>query len=178
MILKMFNNFLKNGKNKNEKVSIKNYLYILFIISFLVLISAYVIELFFKHPPCKLCKYQRIPYFLLLILIPVGIYKSSKSIVFYSSIFLLFCITLISGFHSLVERKLISFDTGCSSTNNSFENIEELRNFLEKVPIVKCDEILFSVFGLSLANLNLMISITLILLGMVIYKINDKRIQK
>ena len=178
MIFKMFINFLKNGKNKIEKVSIKDFFYILFIISFLILISAYVIELFFKHPPCKLCKYQRIPYFLLLILSPVGIYYSSKSSIFYSSIFLLFCVSFIAGFHSLVERKLISFDTGCSSTNNSFENIEELRNFLEKVPIVKCDEILFSVFGLSLANLNLMISIILISLGIVIFKINDKRIQK
>lgn len=174
----MFNIFLKNGINKNEKVSIKDYFYILFIISSLILISAYVIELFFKHPPCKLCKYQRIPYFILLILSPIGIYNSSKSVVFYSSIFLLFCVSLIAGFHSLVERKLISFDTGCSSVNNSFENIEELRNFLEKVPIVKCDEILFSVFGLSLANLNLMISITLIILGVVIFKINDKKIQK
>ena len=78
----------------------------------------------------------------------------------------------------LIERRLISFDTGCTSINNSFENIEELRNFLEQVPIVKCDEILFSILGLSLANLNLMISITLIILGIVIFKNHGKKVQK
>ena len=57
----------------------------------------------------------------------------------------------------------MSYDIGCTSTNMDFENIEDLRNFLEEVPITKCDEISFSIYGLSLANLNLIISIILIL---------------
>ena len=172
----MFNKFLNNRKDKDKKDYFTNYFYLIFITSSLILISAYIIEIFLKHPPCKLCEYQRIPYFLLIILSPIAIFREEKITFFYLSILLLFCVSLIAGFHSLVERKLISFDTGCTSINNSFENIEELRNFLEKVPIVKCDEISFSVLGLSLANLNLMISISLILLGIFILRIYDKKI--
>ena len=51
-----------------------------------------------------------------------------------------------------------------------FENIEDLRNFLEEVPITKCDEISFSIYGLSLANLNLIISIGFIILSIFILK--------
>lgn len=172
----MFNKFLNTRKDRNEKFYIRNYFYFILIISFLIIISAYIIEIFFKHPPCKLCEYQRIPYFILIILSPMGILKPERVAVLYLSILLLFCVSLIAGFHSLVERKLILFDTGCTSINNNFENIEELRNFLEKVPIVKCDEILFSILGLSLANLNLMISIFLILLGMFIVRKHGQKI--
>jgi len=174
----MFNKFLNSEKHIYSKIDIKYFFYLIFITSSIILISAYVIEFFFKHPPCKLCEYQRIPYFILIILSPIGILNSVKIIIFYLSILLLFSISLIAGFHSLVERRLIPFDTGCTSINNSFENIEELRNFLEQVPIVKCDEILFSILGLSLANLNLMISITLIILGIVIFKNHGKKVQK
>ena len=39
---------------------------------------------------------------------------------------------------------------------NNFEDIESLRQSLENTPIAKCDEIIFSVMGLSLANINLL----------------------
>ena len=48
--------------------------------------------------------------------------------------------------------------------NENFEDIESLRMSLENTPIAKCDEINFSIFGLSLANINLIILIFLFLL--------------
>ena len=71
----------------------------------------------------------------------------------------------ISGFHSLVERKLVEFDIGCTSTGSDIDNIEDLRNFLDKTPLIKCDEISFAIFGMSLANLNFIISTLLIMLS-------------
>ena len=41
----------------------------LLIFIFLILIFAYVIEYKFGHDPCKLCLYQRIPYFISILLI-------------------------------------------------------------------------------------------------------------
>ena len=73
-------------------------------------------------------------------------------------------------FHSLVERKLVKFDIGCTSTGSNIDNIEDLRNFLEQTPLIKCDEISFSIFGLSLANLNFVISTLLIMLSYYILK--------
>ena len=70
----------------------------------------------------------------------------------------------------------MSFDIGCTASNGEFENIEDLRSFLENVPLTKCDEVAFSIFGLSLANLNLIISIILILLSIITLKNYEKKI--
>ena len=61
-----------------------------------------------------------------------------------------------------------------TSTGSDIQTIDELRKFLDKVPIAKCNEILFSIMGLSLANLNLIVSVLLILLTCAILRINAK----
>jgi len=131
----------------------------------LTIIFAYIVEIFAKVPPCKLCIYQRIPY---LIIIFVGIvsFIFKKELIFlYISLLTFFINFFISFFHSLVERKLIRYDVGCSSSNENFEDIESLRMSLENTPIAKCDEINFSIFGLSLANINLIILIFFIFIN-------------
>ena len=89
-----------------------------------------------------------------------------KEVIFlYLSLLIFFTNFFISFFHSLVERKLISYDAGCSSSNENFEDIESLRMSLENTPIAKCDEITFSILGLSLANINLIILIFFIFIN-------------
>ena len=167
--------FNNNSKVKNSLFSEKIYFLLILIISIFVLISAYVLEYFFNYPPCKLCLYQRIPYFILIFL-AISSFLTDKLFILKFCCFTCFLtILLISGFHSLVERKLVSFDIGCTASNSEFENIEDLRNFLEKVPLTKCDEVALSIFGLSLANLNLIISIILILLSIAMLKNYEKR---
>tara|TARA_B100000963_G_C22592483_1_gene656203 strand:- start:469 stop:975 length:507 start_codon:yes stop_codon:yes gene_type:complete len=160
----------KEKKIDLRSFSMTNYFIFLFLLSVFTLSSAYILEYFFNHPACKLCIYQRIPYFFLILLSFITFLRGPEKKMIYISIFFLTTSIFISGFHSLVERKLISYNIGCTSTNMNFENIEDLRNFLEDVPIVKCDEILFSIFGLSLANLNLIISVGLIILSIIILK--------
>jgi disulfide bond formation protein DsbB len=86
-----------------------------------------------------------------------------RNIHFYAIFFLFFSSFLIASFHSLVERGLIQYNSGCSSSINDFESIEDLRNHLESVALAKCDEIIFSIMGLSLANINSLISFSLVL---------------
>ena len=54
----------------------------------------------------------------------------------------------------------------CSSNTSDFENIDELRAFLDQTSIAKCDEIIFSFAGVSLANFNLIISFFLIIFNL------------
>ena len=143
----------------------KFYFLILLIFSSLIISGAYILEYFYNFPPCKLCIYQRIPYFLIIIVCFFSFFSKYKSIHFYIAFFLLFSSFLIASFHSLVERGLVEFNSGCSSSANSFENIDDLRNHLDSVPITKCDEILFSIMGFSLANINAIISFFLVLLN-------------
>tara|TARA_B100001559_G_C16279949_1_gene520139 strand:- start:80 stop:556 length:477 start_codon:yes stop_codon:yes gene_type:complete len=131
----------------------------------LTIISAYIIEIFAKVLPCKLCIYQRIPYLIIIFVGIVSLTFKKELIFLYLSLLIFFTNFFISLFHSLVERQLISYDVGCSSSNENFEDIESLRMSLENTPIAKCDEITFSIFGLSLANINLIILIFFIFIN-------------
>ena len=155
---------------------IKNYFLSIFLISTLVIFSAYIMEFFFNYPPCKLCLYQRIPYFILIMLSIVSYIIKPKVIFYYLAGLSILTNLLISSFHSLVERKIINYDGGCTSKINEFDNIDELRNFLETVPITKCDEISFTILGFSLANINVIISILLISITSNILLKNAKKI--
>ena len=141
----------------------KYYFLIVFIISSIVIASAYILEHIYNFPPCKLCIYQRIPYFLILFVCVTSFLVEYRNIHFYAIFFLFFSSFLIASFHSLVERGLIEYNSGCSSSINDFESIEDLRNHLESVALTKCDEIIFSIMGLSLANINSLISFSLVL---------------
>ncbi len=141
----------------------KYYFLIVFIISSIVIVSAYILEHIYNFPPCKLCIYQRIPYFLILFVCVTSFLVEYRNIHFYAIFFLFFSSFLIASFHSLVERGLIEYNSGCSSSINDFESIEDLRNHLESVALTKCDEIIFSIMGLSLANINSLISFSLVL---------------
>ena len=81
---------------------------------------------------------------------------------------------LLSFFHSLVERGFVNYSSSCTSNNNNFEDIESLRQSLENTPIAKCDEIIFSVMGLSLANINLIVLTLLIIINILFIFRNDK----
>ena len=131
----------------------------------LTIFSAYIVEIFAKVPPCKLCIYQRIPYLIIIFVGTVSLILKKELIFLYFSLLTFFINFFISFFHSLVERKLISYDVGCSSSNENFEDIESLRMSLENTPIAKCDEITFSIFGLSLANINLIVLIFFIFIN-------------
>lgn len=141
----------------------KYYFQIVFIISSIIIVSAYILEYIYNFPPCKLCIYQRIPYFLILFVCATSFLMEYRNIHFYAIFFLFFSSFLIASFHSLVERGLIEYNSGCSSSINDFESIEDLRNHLESVALTKCDEIIFSIMGLSLANINSLISFSLVL---------------
>jgi len=156
--------FNKNIFNSLNLLSItKKYFYIILFLSSLVLIAAYGLEIIGNLPPCKLCLYQRIPYIVLIVLSVIYLKLFKNIIIIYLSLLSLISNLTISIFHSLIERKLISFELGCTSTNQEFKNIEDLRNYLDKIPIAKCDEIPFEFLHLSIANLNLIISFLLII---------------
>ena len=140
----------------------KFYFLIIFSYAVLTLIIVYVMEFFFNLPPCELCVYQRIPYFLPLIISFVSIFQKDKKISYYLCFFFLFSSLLLSIFHSLVERGIVDFGMSCAANEKEFSDVDELRAFLENVPITKCNEILFSISGVSLANINLIISLLMV----------------
>mgnify|MGYP001403640862 CR=1 FL=1 len=153
----------------------KNSEYKLVAICFCILFLTLLMEYLFNFPPCKLCLYQRIPFILGIIFGVVFIFFKKIRLFFLVFLILQLANLVIALFHSLVERGIVNYEMSCTSTGSDIQTIEDLRSFLDSIPITKCNEILFSIMGLSLANLNVIISILLIVWTYVILKFYEKK---
>ena len=145
-----------------SEIKHKKVLNLILLFSVFALIAAYFIEYVLKHQPCNLCLIERIPYFfsILVILICLFTKKFEKiSLVVLSLIF--FSATLISFYHFGIEQGFIEESLVCD-LNNKNDNLskEALLNQLKEMP-VSCKDVTFKIFGLSLATLNIFITLIL-----------------
>ena len=134
---------------------------ILFFVS-LVLISAFVIEYGFDHQPCKLCLYERIPYFLSILLIIKIFFIKKYERVTLLILFLVFMGSAVLAFyHFGIEQGYFSESLACttgdlSKTLSKEELLEQL-----KQNNISCKDISFRILGLSLAAINTIFSLVL-----------------
>ena len=143
-------------------LSKKNLFTVIFLISFIALVSAYFIEYILGHQPCNLCLYERIPYFLaiLIVLINYKYNKLEKYIILSLAIIFLIA-TILSLYHLGIEQGFIQESLLC--------DLEKGANILDKDEILKqlqqknirCKDVTFKIFGLSLTSYNIIISILL-----------------
>ena len=140
------------------------YLKIIFIISFVALISAYFIEHILGHKPCNLCLIERVPYGLSIILIFMIFFlkKNEKFIVLVLTLTFIFSL-VISLYHYGIEKGFFEESAVCGIKNLD-ENITKenlLKELSEKV--VSCKDVTFRFFGLSLTTINIAISLVFII---------------
>ena len=130
--------------------------------TFLVLISAFIIEHALNHEPCKLCLYQRIPYFLSTILIIlIFLVKKYEKITLLILSLIFFGSAILAFYHVGIEQGFFDESVICVAKNLS-ETVskEELLDQL-KQNTISCKNISFEIFGLSLATINTVFSLTL-----------------
>ena len=118
---------------------------------------AFFVEFFLGYKPCILCKYQRVPYFLGLLIGLFGFLKpSNPKMCIY--VFLTFLISMtLSGYHVGIEQELYQSIFNCSDDNL---NILEGGKLLESLSLINpdCRNVNFAVFGVSLATINFVLS--------------------
>ena len=118
---------------------------------------AFFVEYILGYKPCILCKFQRVPYFLGLIIGLFGFFKPSNTrICIY--IFLTFLISMtLSGYHVGIEQELYQSIFNCSDDNLS---ILEESKLLESLGVINpdCRNVNFAIFGVSLATINFVLS--------------------
>ena len=118
---------------------------------------AFFVEFFLGYKPCILCKYQRVPYILGLIVAPFGFLKpSNKKVIFF--IFLTFLISMtLSGYHVGIEQELYQSIFNCSDNNLG---VLEKGKLLESLKVINpdCRNVNFALFGVSLATINFVLS--------------------
>ena len=140
-----------------------NLITILFFISFLILLSAYFIEYVLGYEACNLCLFSRIPYFFVIIFSLLFFFfkKLKKIILIFIFVSFIFGI-LIAFYHFGIEQgffnesfvcqiKILKPDVSANELLQQFENNEPK----------SCKNVDFKIFGLSLATINLFISLVL-----------------
>ena len=137
-----------------------------FLVSSVMLISAFYLEYFHGALPCDLCITQRwfhgaiITYSLIIIFILIKTAISKKLLLFGGTI-LWFSSSIAGLYHFGIEMNFWTGPDGCSSSIDFSK--DTLKYLLSKSPI-KCDEVMFKIFGLSLAGWNALVSFFLFLL--------------
>jgi len=150
-----------------------NYLQILFIFSILILGSALIIEYIFGYQPCNLCKIERIPYLLSIIILVVNyLFRGNQN--FYGILLILiFSFSfIISVYHLSIEQGFINESTVCETKSFNLLTREDILNSLRELN-VSCKNLAFKIFGLSLTTYNILASILMLLLSIKIYNFGN-----
>tara|TARA_Y100001970_G_scaffold259356_1_gene340226 strand:+ start:643 stop:1122 length:480 start_codon:yes stop_codon:yes gene_type:complete len=151
---------------------IKKFYIIIFLISLFSLLMAFYIEFFLDYKPCKLCIYQRIPYLVAIFLTFLGISFSKNLIWLYALLLTFFSSFLLSGYHFGIEKELFREFSGCTGNSLSIIDKNELLKLLNS-EIKSCKNVDFTIFGLSLATINFLLSFIIFILIIKIIK-NEK----
>ena len=134
---------------------------ILAIIS-LTIITALIIQYWLGHEPCKLCFYERIPYFLsILLLIKILFFKKNEKITLLILSLVFVSSSTLAFYHFGIEQGFFSESLVCEAEDLS--KILSKEQLLEQLKqnSVSCKDVSFRILGLSLAAINTIFSLFL-----------------
>ena len=126
------------------------------------LISAYIIEYVLGHKPCKLCVYQRFPYFVSIFLVSSILLLKKYVKLSLLGISLVSLLGAVMAFyHFGIEQGFFSESFICEAQNlrQSSSKEEILKQLKENT--ISCKNVTFKAFGLSLASINAIFSFIL-----------------
>jgi len=124
----------------------KNIYKLLFAINFLIILTVYYIEYGMGVFACKLCKYQRVPFFINLIILFFLIFNKTK-------------------FSKLLYILILSITINIAN---------DLLKQLKQQGMSGCSEVTFRLFGLSLSTLNFLTNIIFLILCVQILRNENK----
>ena len=131
-----------------------------------LLIAVFAMQYIGGLAPCSLCLAQRWPHSValalgLIALMPITAAPARRLLL--ALIALSFAVTAgIGAYHAGVEYGWFAVPTACSGTISG-NTVEELKRQLMAQPVVRCDEVAWSLFGVSLAGYNFLASSALAL---------------
>lgn len=122
----------------------------------LLLAGAYVSEYGFGLFPCEMCWWQRWPHFAAVVLAGLAFLTEPRKLLVALAALAILASGLIGFFHAGVEYGWWPGITACAAvfgegTGNALEDIMN-------TPLVRCDDPAWTLFGISLAGFNFLIS--------------------
>ena len=135
-------------------INSKNVFFLAVLFSTFAILSAFFMQYVLGHAPCKLCTYQRIPYYIIILvgLITLFFPKIIK-LTSFLLIFLLLAEFLVSNYHTLSTYEVISY-SGCQSAEipNDINQLKEA--LMSDTLIVNCSNANLKYFGIPLSIYN------------------------
>ena len=156
-------------------LSTKNIFKFLILVQVLILFSVYYIEYVMNIYACKLCKYQRLPFFFNIGLLFFLILNKNR---FFYFLYVL-CISVIINisiafYHVGIEREFFKENQVCISKGTPV-NEKDLLDQLINNQKSSCKEVRFKLFKLSLSELNLIANIVFLLICVHIMRYEKKQ---
>ena len=136
------------------------YLFVLFYSLFAIFFALYV-EYILGYKACKLCLYQRVPYIIAIFISFIGYnyFKNDKILIL---IIVIFSVSFfISGYHYGIENNFFEEFSGCTAKSLETIDKEEILKSLND-NITSCKDVNFKLFGISLAGINLLLSLLIV----------------
>ena len=138
------------------------FLIVIFAVISLTITSALIIQYWLGHEPCKLCLYQRIPYFLaILLIIKIFFFKKYEKITLLILTLIFVSSTALAFYHFGIEQGFFNESLACTTPDLSKTLSKEQLLEQLKQNNISCKDVSFRILGLSLAAINTIFSLVL-----------------
>jgi disulfide bond formation protein DsbB len=134
----------------------------------LALACVYFIQYVLLIAPCPLCLEQRIAYYICvplaaLLWLGAGNRASRKVLMLGFIVIAGFMLwnTGLAAYHAGVEYKFWQGPTDCTGPIDKFGSVGNMLNQLQRISLVRCDQVAWSFLGISLAGYNVLLSLAL-----------------
>lgn len=127
-------------------------------LSFGMLGAAFWFEYVDGLAPCKMCIWQRWPHGGVVVMGLLSFTALRPSMLTHIAILFLLSTGLIGFYHAGVELEIFAGPDSCTASFGA-QSLSEGLDSLLQTPLVRCDEVVWSLFGISMAGWNGIVSI-------------------
>jgi disulfide bond formation protein DsbB len=136
------------------------------IVAGLALAMVVIAQYGFGLTPCSLCLYQRVPYIGILVIgLMAFCYRTLRHRTTMLIMMGLWGLSLaLAMYHSGVEAHLWAFPA-CANLTQGATSVADLESRIAEATVVSCDKPAFVLMGLSMADMNALLSLAMLLYG-------------
>ncbi len=133
-----------------------------------LLLGAFAFQHLGGLPPCKMCIWQRWPHLAAIIIGALAIGFDKPRLALLGALAAL-TTGLIGFYHVGVEQKWWDGPNSCTSSGNLGLSPEDLLDKIMAAPVVRCDEIPWDLFGISMAGWNGILSLIFVVFWIIAF---------